>query len=143
MTTFGGYRRDAETATTKRRSTALGGAQSVETNTNGERPTGYWWYSSVSMHVAPLGLCDNLINELKLLAGLQKDGESRIQSIVTGLHERNRRGIMDGLRRIIQADDHSAVDVGDLRQGTRSLEVQKPQFSETFPEAAVREGADE
>ena len=51
--------------------------------------------------------------------------------------------IMDGLRRFIQADDQSAVDVGDLRQGTRSLKVQKPQFSESFPEAAIREGADE
>ena len=143
MTAFGGYRRDAETATTERRSTTFGGAQSVEKNTNGERPTEYWWYSSVSMHVAPLGLCDNLINALKLLADQQKDGDIPIQSIVTGLHERSRRGIMDGLRRFTQADDHSAVDVGDLRQGTRSLEVHKPQFSETFPEAAVREGADE
>ena len=46
---------------------------------------------------------------------------------------------MDGLRRFIQADNHGAVDVGHLRQGTRSLEVQKPKFSE----AAIREGADE
>ena len=30
-----------------------------------------------------------------------------------------------------------------LRQGTRSLEVQKPNFSEAFPEATFREGADE
>ena len=50
---------------------------------------------------------------------------------------------MDGLRRFIQADNHSAVDVCDLRQGTRSLEVQKPNFSEAFPEATIREGADE
>ena len=50
---------------------------------------------------------------------------------------------MDGLRRFIQADNHSAVDVGDLRRGTRSLPVQKPQFSEAFPEATIREGADE
>ena len=42
---------------------------------------------------------------------------------------------MDGLRRFIQVDNHSAVDVGDLRRGTRSLKVQKP-----FPKA---EGADE
>ena len=40
---------------------------------------------------APLGLCDNLINALKLLAKQQKDGDSPIQSIVTGLHERSRR----------------------------------------------------
>ena len=39
-------------------------------------------------------LCDNLINALKLLANQQKDGDSPNQSIVTGLHERSRRGIM-------------------------------------------------
>ena len=50
---------------------------------------------------------------------------------------------MDGLRRFTQADNHSAVDVGDLRQGTRSRKVQKPQFSEAYPEATIREGADE
>ena len=60
-------------------------------------------------HAAPLGLCDHLINALKLLANQQKDGDSPIQSIVTSLHERRRRGIMNGLRRLIQADNHSAV----------------------------------
>ena len=79
-------------------------------------------------HATPLGLCDNLINALKLLANPQKNGDSLIQSIVTGLHERNRRGIMDGLRRFIKTDNHRAVDVGHLRQGTRSLKVQKPEY---------------
>ena len=46
------------------------------------------------------------------------------------------------MRRLIRADSQSAVDVGHLRQGTRSLKVQKPKFSEAFPEAAIREGAD-
>ena len=36
---------------------------------------------------------------------------------------------MDGLRRFIQADNHSAVDVGDLRRDTRSLLVQKKRSS--------------
>ena len=35
------------------------------------------------------------------------------------------------------------MDVGHLRQGTRSLKVQQPKFSEVFPEASIREGADE
>ena len=35
------------------------------------------------------------------------------------------------------------MDVSHLRQGTRSLKVQKPKFSEAFPEVAIREGADE
>ena len=94
-------------------------------------------------HAAPLGLCDNVIHALKLLANQQKDGDSPIQSIVTGLHERSRRDIMDGLRRFVQADNHSSVGVGDLHQGTSSLQVRKPQFSEAFPEATIREGADE
>ena len=47
-------------------------------------------------HEAPPGLCDNLVNTLKMLANQQKDGDSPIQSIVTGLHERSRRGIVDG-----------------------------------------------
>ena len=94
-------------------------------------------------HAAPLGLCDDQINALKLLANEQTYGDGPTKSIVTGLHERTRRGIMDGLRRFVQADNHSAVDVGDLRQGTGSLKVQKPQISEAFPEALMREGADE
>ena len=149
-TTFGGYRRDTETATTGRRSIATGGVRLVEANTNGERPTGYWWYRSVSTPMKRrCSKCtqrrwgDNLINALKLLANQQKDGDSTIQSIATGLHEIYRRGIMDGLTRFFKADNHRAVDVGHMRQGTRSLEVQKLNFSEAVPEAAIREGADE
>ena len=44
-------------------------------------------------HAASFGLCGNLINALKLLATQQTHGDSPIQSIVTGLHERSRRGI--------------------------------------------------
>ena len=44
-------------------------------------------------HAAPWGLCDNLITALRLLANQQKDGDSPIQSTVTGLHERSRRRI--------------------------------------------------
>ena len=75
------------------------------------------------VHAAPLGLCDNLINALKL--------------------ERSRRGNVDGKTKFIEADNRSAVDVGDLRRGTRVLPVTKPQFSVVFPEATIREGADE
>ena len=52
-------------------------------------------------------------------------------------------GIMDGLRNFIEVDNHSAVDVGGLRRGTKSIHAKKPQFSEAFPEAVIREGADE
>ena len=94
-------------------------------------------------HAAPLELCDNLINEVKLLANQQKDGDSPIQSIVTGLHESSREGIMEGLRSFIKEENHCAVDVGHWRKGMRPCKVQKPNFSEDYPEAAIREGADE
>ena len=94
-------------------------------------------------HAAAQGLCDNLMNALKLPANQQRDGDSPIQSTVTGLHERSRKGIVDGLRSFIEIDNHSAVDVGHLRRGLRPFHVQKPKFSEDYPEAAIREGADE
>ena len=80
------------------------------------------------------------MNASELLANQQKDGDSPIQSIFTGLHDRSRRGIMDGLRRFIEADNRSAVDVGGLRPGTKSFHVKKPQVSEAFPRAVIREG---
>ena len=48
-----------------------------------------------------------------------------------------------GLRSFIRAENRSAVDVGHLRQDTRPLHVQEPNFSEAYPEAAIKEGADE
>ena len=36
-----------------------------------------------------------------------------------------------------------AVDVAALRRGTKSIHVRKPQLSEAFREASIREGADE
>ena len=48
----------------------------------------------------------NLINALKLFANQQKDGDSPIESIVTGLCERSRKGIMEGLRNFIKVDNH-------------------------------------
>ena len=85
---FGGSRRQKDTATTKRRrSTAVGGAQSVEKNKIGERPTGYWWYKQVSVPVRQR--CSKRMRCRmrcrKVLANQQKDGDSPIQSMVTGL----------------------------------------------------------
>ena len=42
-----------------------------------------------------------------------------------------------------EADNLSAVDVGHLCSDTRPFFVQKPNFSGDYPEAAIREGADE
>ena len=92
---------------------------------------------------APLGLWENLINALKLLANQQKGGDSPIRSITTGLRERSRGGIMEGLRSFIKEDNRRAVDVSHLLKGIRPFEVQKPNFREDYPEAAIREGTDE
>ena len=40
-------------------------------------------------HAAPQGLCEHMINALKLLANQKKDGDSPEQSVVTGLRERS------------------------------------------------------
>ena len=63
-------------------------------------------------------ICDNVINAFKLSANQQKDGDSPIKCIVTCLHWKSRRGIMDGLESFIDAGNRSAVDVGGLRRGT-------------------------
>ena len=47
---------------------------------------------------------DNLINGLKLWTNQQKDGDSPVGSIVTGLREKSRKGIMDGLRKFIEVE---------------------------------------
>ena len=75
----------------------------------------------------------NLINALKLSANQQKDGDSPIQSIVTGLCERSRKGIMEGLRNFIEVDVHCALEVGHLKEGTWSLKVRRPKFEEGVP----------
>ena len=65
----------------------------------GERPTGLLvvrMCDSASQskvfnaHAVPQGVCENLINALKRLANQHKDGDSPIQSIVTGICERRR-----------------------------------------------------
>ena len=53
-------------------------------------------------HAAPQGLCDKLIDALKLLSNQQRDGDSLVASIVTGLWEKSRKGIMDGPRKFIE-----------------------------------------
>ena len=124
---------------------AVGGAQSVEKNMNGERPTGHWWYKQVTVPVRQrcskrmrcrkvcVCVCENLINALKLLANQQKDGDSPIQSVVTGLCDRSRKGIMEGLRNFIKMENHCALEVGHLKEGTRSFDVRWPKFEEGCP----------
>ena len=72
---------------------------------------------SVSKRMLRLEDCDNLINSLKLVTSQQKDGDSPAEIIVTGLLEKSRNSVMDGLRKFIEVDNHEAVNVGGLRRG--------------------------
>ena len=73
-------------------------------------------------------MCDNLIISLKLLTKQQRDGDSLVESIVTGLLEKSRKDIMDGIRKFIAVDNHDAVTVGGLRQGIKPFQVVEPKF---------------
>ena len=50
---------------------------------------------------------------------------------------------MEGLRSFFEVDNHSALDVGCLMEGTRSFEVRRPRFEEAGPEVSIREGPEE
>ena len=93
-------------------------------------------------HAAPQGLFENLTNALELLANQQTDGDSPMQGIVTGLHEKSRLGIMK-VRRFIEVDNRRAVEVGLLTEGISAFWIKKPKFEAESPDAIVREGPEE
>ena len=81
----------------------------------------------------PQGVCDNLINALKLLTNQQKDGDSPVGQMVTGLLERSRSGMMGGLRKCSAVDNHEAVKVGDQHRETKpKKKVARPRFATDF-----------
>ena len=85
-------------------------------------------------HAVPQGLCENLINALKLLTNQQEDGDGHFQSIVKGLCERSRKGLTEGLRNCFKVDNHCALEVGHVREGSRSFEVRRPKCEEGSPD---------
>ena len=91
----------------------------------------------------PQGLCANLINALKLLANQQEDGDGLPQIIVTNLGMGSRKDLTDGLRQFIKVDNERALDVGELRRGTGTLKVRKPQALERGSDLTIRESPDE
>ena len=50
---------------------------------------------------------------------------------------------MEGLRNFIKVDNHCALNVGHLKEGTRSFEVRRPKFEEECSEVSIREGPEE
>ena len=95
-------------------------------------------------HAVPQGLRKNLINALELLADQQKDGDSPVHSIVKkDFVKQTGKALMEGLRNFIEVDKHSALDLGYLKEGTRSFEVRRPKIEEEGPEVSIREGLEE
>ena len=45
---------------------------------------------------------------------------------------------MEGLRNFVQVDNQCALEVGHLKEGTRSFEVRSPKFQEERPEVSIR-----
>ena len=95
-------------------------------------------------HAVPQGLRKNLINALELLADQQKDGDSPVHSIVKkDFVKQTGKALMEGLRNFIEVNKHSALDLGYLKEGTRSFEVRRPKIEEEGPEVSIREGLEE
>ena len=89
-------------------------------------------------HAAAQGVCDNLINALKLMANQQKDGDSPVKMVVQGFQEKSRLKIMEGLRRFILVDNPEVVKVGDLEKNVESRPVVKPKSTTYFLDVVVR-----
>ena len=91
-------------------------------------------------HAVPQGLCGNLFNALKKLANQQEDGDGPIHSIVTNLCEESRKGLTDGLREFKKIDNHRALEVGHLKEGsgTWTFTIRRPKGQERCPEVAVK-----
>ena len=86
-TTFGGSLPGLEGCS------VIGGARRVTASMIGGSHTGFLVMQDSAdpqgakvfpAHAAPQGMCDNLINPLKLLTHQQKDGDSPVGTIVTG-----------------------------------------------------------
>ena len=109
-------------------SIAIGGVRIVAASLIGGRPTGCRLCSSVPVPIeqrrSKRTRCHKVYVRIwsthsSCWRTNRRMVDSPSQSIVTGLHERSRKGIMDGLRSFIEMDNRSAVDVGHLRRSTR------------------------
>ena len=93
-------------------------------------------------HAVPKGLCENLINALKLMANQQKDGDSPIQTLIVGLEEKCRERMTNGLRSFIASDNYSAVEVGTCVEASGPFNFVRPKMNGDRSEV-LREWADD
>ena len=84
-----------------------------------------------------------VINALKLLANQQEDADGLLQNTVRNLGKGSRKGFTDGLREFIRLDTHRALDVGELRRGTGTLQLRNPEAPEGGSDVTIRESPDE
>ena len=124
----------------------------METSTTGSNQTRFLIVQTIESvnqakvfraHAERQCLCGNLINALKLLANQQEDGDGLIQNIVTNLYEGSREGLANGLRDFIKIDNHRALEVGHLDEGSGKSKVRRPTGSEGYPGVTVRTSPDE
>ena len=94
-------------------------------------------------HAVPQGLCENFINELILFANSWNNGDNEVQSIVAGFFGKM-KGIMEDLKNFLESViNHSTLDVGNLKESTRFLELRSPKFEKEGSEVSIREGPEE
>ena len=86
-------------------------------------------------HAVPQGLCENLINALKMMANQQ----GLPQNTVKDLSKESRKGLTDGLREFNKVDNECALDVGSLCRGTGTFKVRKLKVAEGCSDVIVRE----
>ena len=78
---------------------------------------------------APQGVCDNLINTLKIVAKRQDDGDSPVKMVVQGFQEKGRLKIWPGS----EGSHHGDFAKSHGRRGR----CVNPSSRQTFPEAVV------
>ena len=88
-------------------------------------------------HAIPQGLCENLINALKLLANQQEDGEGLIHSMVDQSRQRKQERSHGRPAGLHQGGQSSRF--GELHRGTGTFQVRKPKVSEGGPDVTIRE----
>ena len=84
------------------------------------------------------GTCENFVNALKLLTKQRKDGDSRVETSVTGLLEKPQQDHAWSAQEVHFRRHPRSRESGKLALGNK---VVKPRF--TAPGDVLREGADE
>ena len=124
------------------RSSATGGVQLAAASTTGGFRTESWSYEILQTaekqkvfraHVAPQGVCDNLINAIKLLANQHQDGDGPVKVLVWGFQKRSQPKMMEELRKFITMDNQEAVKIGDLEKRQALRPVVKPKVQYRCP----------